>query len=359
MIDFDETEIQQKLKMTTIHIDGSHGEGGGQVLRSSLALSLVTGRPFHIDNIRAKRKKPGLMRQHLTAFEAACKVGGSKSAGVKIGSTELEFTPGTVRGGEYQFNVGSAGSVTLVLQTVLPALMLADEPSLLTLRGGTHNPMAPPFNFLRDVYLPLVQRMGPKFDATLLRHGFYPAGGGEFTVRIEPVKKLAALQLMERGKTVSKNGRILYAKLPEHIPQRERQELLKRTGWNKSAIKIEEITESHGPGNAMMLQVVSENVTEMFSAFGELGVSAENVCKQAVEQYRTYLKAEVPVGEHLADQLLLPLGIAAWQGSGDSTFRTVPLTQHSKTHIDILKRFLEIDIRIETEDRDKTTVFVS
>src|SRR5262245_57066518 len=169
-------------------IDGSHGEGGGQILRSSLALSMVTGTPFRIENIRAKRKKPGLMRQHLTAVNAARQVSSAGVDGAAIGSTELVFHPGTVRPGDYQFAVGTAGSTTLVLQTVLPALLCAGGSSRLSFEGGTHNPFAPPFDFLERAFLPLMNRMGPKVAATLERPGFYPAGGGRFTVTIEASK---------------------------------------------------------------------------------------------------------------------------------------------------------------------------
>ncbi|MCL2745353.1 MAG: RNA 3'-terminal phosphate cyclase, partial [Planctomycetaceae bacterium] len=195
--------------MTHIHIDGSQGEGGGQVLRSSLALSLVTGIPFTIDNIRAKRVKPGLRQQHLTAVRAAAEVGGCNVDNTKVGAVRLDFRPAQVKGGDYTFNVGTAGSVTLVLQTVLPALMLAEEPSTLTLRGGTHNPMAPPFDFLQRVYLPLVKRLGPTIEATLVKPGFYPAGGGEFRAAITPVRKLSNLELTRRGDILQQKGKII------------------------------------------------------------------------------------------------------------------------------------------------------
>jgi len=333
--------------MTHIHIDGSQGEGGGQVLRSSLALSLVTGRPFTIDRIRANRAKSGLMQQHLTAVQAAAKVGGCDVESARVGTTRLDFRPNKVKGGNFTFNVGTAGSATLVLQTVLPALMLAEEPSTLTLRGGTHNPMAPPFDFLQRVYLPLVERLGPTIKATLIQPGFYPAGGGEFRVAITPVKKLSSLELTGRGEILQRKGKILLARLPKHIAEREKDTLLQKTGWQEETVQIETIASAPGPGNAVMLEVISENVTELFTAFGEVKVSAEAVAQKALDQYEEYMAVDVPVGKYLADQLMLPLSIAAWQGSGTSIFRTQQLTQHSRTHIDILQRFLEIDIKVE------------
>ena len=330
-----------------IHIDGSRGEGGGQVLRSSLALSLVTGQPFIIENIRANREKPGLMRQHLTAVEAAATVGGCSVGGVGVGAKTLRFEPGKVRGGNYVFRIGTAGSATLVLQTVLPALMLAEEPSTVMLSGGTHNSMAPPFDFLQRVFLPMVNRLGPTIEAKLLRHGFYPAGGGEFRVDICPVPKLTGLCLTQRGETLSRSGRILISRIPEHVAHRERKTLAGRMNWAESEIVIEEIRNSAGPGNVVMLSLESEHVTELFTAFGSRGVRAEEVAAQAAEMFQEYAVRDAPVGEFLADQLLLPLGIAAWQGSEYSEFLTGPLSPHATTHIDILRRFLDIDIQAE------------
>jgi len=191
-------------------IDGSMGEGGGQVVRSSLALSLVTGTPFRIDKVRAGRKRPGLMRQHLTAVQAAAAVGGARVTGAEIGAQCFTFEPGAVQAGEHRFAVGTAGSATLVLQTVLPALLVAGGPSRLTLEGGTHNPMAPPFDFIAEAFLPLIARMGARCTATLERPGFYPAGGGRFTVEVTPVaEELIPFALLERGEVKRREARAL------------------------------------------------------------------------------------------------------------------------------------------------------
>ena len=181
-----------------ITIDGSEGEGGGQVVRSALALSLATGQPFSIDNIRARRPKPGLMRQHLTAVEAACRISGATCDGAAVGSSRLTFTPGKAMAGSYSFAIGTAGSTGLVLQTLLPALMSADAPSTLVIEGGTHNPHAPPFDFIAQTYLPLIGHFGPRVTAKLERHGFYPAGGGRITVDIKPAP-LARCDFFQRG----------------------------------------------------------------------------------------------------------------------------------------------------------------
>ncbi len=187
-----------------LDIDGSQGEGGGQILRTSLALSLVTGQPFRLEQIRAGRRKPGLLRQHLTAVEAAKTVGAAEAIGAEMGSRTLEFRPGAVIAGNYRFAVGTAGSATLVLQTILPPLLTASGGSTVTIEGGTHNPFAPPFDFLAGCFVPLIQRMGPRIELEMRCPGFYPAGGGKFDARIEPVKRLACFDLMTRGEIQQK-----------------------------------------------------------------------------------------------------------------------------------------------------------
>ena len=182
-----------------IVIDGSEGEGGGQVLRTAWSLALVTGRSVRIENIRANRSRPGVMRQHVTAVEAACAIGGTECEELQVGASELAFLPGKLKPGEHLFAVGTAGSTSLVLQTLLPPLMLADAPSRLVLEGGTHNIHAPPFDFIERVFLPLLNRMGPTVSARLVRHGFYPAGGGRIEVEIVPAQRLERLDLVDRG----------------------------------------------------------------------------------------------------------------------------------------------------------------
>ncbi|MEX2186154.1 MAG: RNA 3'-terminal phosphate cyclase [Pirellulales bacterium] len=333
-----------------IEIDGADGEGGGQIVRSSLALALVTGRPVAIDNIRAGRKKPGLMRQHLTAVQAAVRVGQAEVSGDVIGSRKLKFRPHALAPGDHHFRVGTAGSATLVLQTVLPALLTADRPSSITVEGGTHNAWAPPFDFLARAFFPLVGRMGPKVSAELHRHGFYPAGGGKLTATIEPTVKLAGFDLLERGEITSRSAAALVANLPADIGQREIDVVARKTKWPVSCLRVEQIKDSAGPGNVVLIEIGCRHVTEVFTGFGQRGKRAEDVADEAVKELQAYLAAEVPVGPHLADQLMLPLGIAAWRDKSPSTFRTMPLTRHSTTHLDILRRFLDVKIDVEEDD---------
>ena len=233
-----------------IALDGSQGEGGGQILRSALALSLVTGTPFRIDNIRAGRPRPGLMRQHLTAVEAAAAVGAAETSGAGVGSRSLTFAPTTVNPGDYTFSVGTAGSATLVLQTVLPCLLTAPRPSTLVLEGGTHNPSSPPFDFLAKAFLPLVGRMGARVEATLERPGFYPAGGGRFRVTVAPTKALAPLELEQRGALRAQRVRAVVANLPRAIGERELHRFVARTELDALVVRRQEAGRPGGLGGA-------------------------------------------------------------------------------------------------------------
>jgi RNA 3'-terminal phosphate cyclase (ATP) len=258
-----------------------------------------------------------------------------------MGSSALAFVPGEVMPGAYTFTIGTAGSTTLVLQTVLPALLLASGPSTLTLEGGTHNPFAPPFDFLVRTFLPLVNRMGPQVRATLVRPGFYPAGGGQCTVEIAPTTTLSRLDLCTRGAIRAIQARALVANLPLSIAEREIAIIGQKLSWQGNWRQVESVPNSRGPGNIVTIDVVSEHVTEVLTGFGERGVSAEAVATQAVAAAKRYLAADVVVGEHLADQLLVPLALAR-----GGTFTTLPLSCHTTTNIQVIQQFLEV--RIDT-----------
>jgi RNA 3'-terminal phosphate cyclase (ATP) len=283
------------------------------------------------------------------AVQAAAEVGQARVVGAEIGSTRLVFEPGEVRPGEYDFRIGSAGSTTLVAQTVLPALLHLEGPSVLHLEGGTHNPFAPPLDFLAQTYLPLVARMGPKIAVTLHRHGFFPAGGGSFTVRLQPSPKLNWLELMDRGPLRDRRVRALVANLPRHIAERECNTLAELSGWPAECFTVEEVAAA-GPGNVVLIELEHEHVTEIFAGIGEKGVRAEAVAARAWRETDVYLRSGVPVGEHLADQLLLPMGLAAWQYHTGGRYRTGPVSQHAHTHMEVLRMFLNTPIRVEEEN---------
>jgi RNA 3'-terminal phosphate cyclase (ATP) len=323
-------------------IDGSMGEGGGQVLRSSLALSLLTSIPFRIVNIRAGRARPGLMRQHLVAVRAAADIGVAEVSGDDMGSGELSFRPKAVRPGAYTFAIGGAGSTTLVFQTVLYPLLAAGAPSTLRFEGGTHNPMAPPVDFLRAAFLPLLARMGAHVEVGFERHGFYPAGGGAWTATIEPAS-LSSLVLLDRGEVRSHRATALVSRIPNSVAARELDTLSRTLGWERSSLAARSV-EAHGPGNVLFATLENEHVTEVFTAFGERGVAAETVAQSLATEVQAYLDAGVPVGEHLADQLLLPMAL----GRGGA-FRTTKPSQHTLTHVEILRTFLGTSVTITEE----------
>ena len=314
-------------------VDGSRGEGGGQVLRTSLSLAMVLGRPFRIERIRAGRARPGLMRQHLCAVEAARAVSSASVEGAALGSRELTFVPRGVAPGSYRFAVGTAGSACLVLQTVAPALLTAGGPSRLVLEGGTHNPKAPPFDFLARVFLPILARMGPEVRAAIERHGFYPAGGGRVVVDIKPAPALAPIELLEPLAVRVRRARALLSRLPRHIAERELAVVREDLGWDDAECAIEEV-DSPGQGNALLLEVTGAGSAELCTGFGERGVPAETVAMVAAAEMRALLTAGVPVGSHLADQLLLPMALA-----GGGAFLTLPLSGHAQTAIEVIEAF--------------------
>lgn len=330
-----------------IMVDGSFGEGGGQILRSSLALSLITGKLFQIDNIRAARKKPGLMRQHLTAVNAAVEIGNADVSGNAIGSQHLTFEPKGIKAGTYRFSVGTAGSTTLVLQTILPALLTAHQPSEITLEGGTHNPFAPPFSFLEKVFVPILNKMGPQVSLELQRPGFYPAGGGCFTVKILPKAELDRIDIVDRGEIISRSAKAYVAYLSDDIAVRELRVIRNKLAWDDRDTEVIRVRNSNGPGNIVTAEIQSENITELFTGFGMKGLQAGKVPLEMVDEVRQYLAAGVPVARHLADQLLIPMAMA-----GGGSFRTLPLTLHATTNIEILKKFLDIQIDVIKEEKN-------
>lgn len=325
-----------------IVIDGSFGEGGGQIIRTSLALSLVTGKAFRAERVRARRDPPGLKRQHLTAVNAAAEVGRATVEGARVGSQYFSFEPNDVVPGDYNFSIGTAGSTTLVLQTVLPPLMIASAPSLITLEGGTHNMHAPPFDFLEKTFLPLVHRTGPKVEIDLIRYGFYPPGGGKLTVLIEPSGERKRLDINARGRVRRRLARALCIKLPPSVGERELSVVRERLGWDGDELQIETSANAVSPGNVLTLELKSDEVTELFTGVGERGVRAEVVAERAIAEVENYLASGAPVGEHLADQLLIPLALA-----GGGSYVTGELSLHTTTNIEIIKKFL--DVRITTE----------
>jgi RNA 3'-terminal phosphate cyclase (ATP) len=331
-----------------IELDGATGEGGGQILRTALALSMCTGQPMTMHRIRAKRSKPGLMRQHLACVNAAVAVSGAKAHGAELGSQELSFEPGDVRAGDYSFSVGTAGSCALVLQTVLPPLMLAGGASRVVLSGGTHNPMAPPFHFLERSFAPLLRRLGVGLDLELRRLGFYPAGGGEFSAVIRPPEAgLLPFDLTERGAEVTSFAECLAPALPPRVVTRELEALARLLGWSGDQLRAPAVRQNEGPGNALMATLHYAHVQEVFTAFGEKSISAEQVARALAADVQTFTASDGALGPHLADQWMVPLALAVASRGGAASFTCTEITEHSTTNIGTIERFLPVRFSVE------------
>lgn len=334
-------------------IDGSRGEGGGQILRTALGLSLVTGQPFRMTAIRAGRARTGLLRQHLTCVQAAAEVGEARVSGDAIGSSELTFAPTALRGGERRFAVGTAGSTLLVWQAILPGLLRASGPTSLRLEGGTHNPAAPPFEFIERVFAPLLSRLGASIAVHLEQPGFYPAGGGQITMQIAPWRDAVPLHLRERGEIREVEATALLAGgIPFTVAERELGAIASALDWPPDRCRPRMVRASRGPGNVLLARIESEHATELVSAVGERGRPAEAVAADVIAQARAYLDHGAPVGEHLADQLMLPLAL----GAGGS-FVAGPLSLHARTQVETMRLFLGDLVRV-TEQGGRTLVEV-
>ncbi|KTE07056.1 RNA 3'-terminal phosphate cyclase [Sphingopyxis sp. H115] len=336
-----------------IIIDGSEGEGGGQVLRYACALALLTDTPFTIENIRGGREKPGLMRQHVTAIEAACVIGGAECSGLAVGSNSISFRPGRVTPGDYHFAVGTAGSTGLVLQTILVPLMTADAPSRLVIEGGTHAMAAPPFDFIERTLLPVINRMGPTVSARLVRHGFFPRGGGRIEVDIVPAP-LRPVECIERGARRGVSVTAIVAGIPVDVAERELRTARKTLPeWPEGAFVTRQVPAEQGPGNALLVEAEFEHVTEIISGFGKLGLPAERLAQTAAKRMAGYLASDAFAGPYLQDQMLLPMAFAR-----GGAFTTVKPSEHMRTAASLIERFTGTRFRVSDRDDGRHLVEV-
>ncbi|MBM3335947.1 RNA 3'-terminal phosphate cyclase [Candidatus Sumerlaeota bacterium] len=323
-----------------IEIDGTFGEGGGQILRTSLALSALTGKPFHIARIRGRRAKPGLRRQHLTAVLAVQRVASAEVTGAEIGSSELAFVPAKIESGQFSFDIGTAGSAMLVLQTILPPLFCADSGSSVTVRGGTHNPLSPPFDFFAETFLPSVARMGFHASARLVRHGFYPAGGGEVVAEVEPARTPRPADFVAVSEPATLTAEVVVARLPERVWEAERR-ALESLAMQFAAIRKREVTDSAGPGNCVMIVVErgrgDERTRNILTAFGERGRPSASVVEEVAGYTRELLVSGAATDRFLADQMLLYMAMA-----GGGTLTTPTLTLHATTNIAVIEKFFPV-----------------
>ena len=330
------------MTLKPVVIDGAKGEGGGQILRSALSLSAITGRPLKIKNIRAGRSKPGLMRQHLTCVKAAAEICSARVTGAKTGSTELTFLPQDIKSGDYHFAIGTAGSTMLVAQTVLPILMMAEARSTVVLEGGTHNIAAPSYDFIVRSFLPVLRKMGVNVSAKIESYGFFPAGGGRVVFEIEPTQTLKPFELNKHGALKAKSAEILLSKVPYNVAERELAVLAEALSLPDDSLHVNEIKGAHSACNLASVVFEYEHVTEVLDEFGAYSVKAETVAKRLAKKAEAYLNSHAVVGEYLADQLLLPMALA-----GQGGVITAKPSEHTTTNVNVIQEFLSVKITAE------------
>jgi RNA 3'-phosphate cyclase len=329
-----------------IELDGSFGEGGGQILRTSLALSLLTGKPFHLANVRARRAKPGLQPQHLQSVRAAAAVGGANTRGASPGSTDLVFEPGEVVPGKYRFDIGTAGATGLVLHTLyLPLALGGGQPSELTLVGGTHVTTSPSFHFLENTWRRYLEHFGLHVGLRLVRPGFYPRGGGTVLAFVQPCARLRGVRLTGRG-PVRVRGFSAVAGLDRNIARRQARRARFRLEQKGLDADIREETWEGGPGSVVHLELDTAPAPTSFFGLGARGKPAERVADEAVEQVLAYLRADALVDNHSGDQIVLPLALA----EGPSEYGVAEVTLHLTTNVAVIREFVEREIVVEGEE---------
>jgi len=330
------------MKAKLLQLDGS--SGGGQMMRTALSLSVITGQGFVMQHIRGKRPRPGLMRQHLTCVLAAAEVCGASVEGAEIGSTEITFRPGSIQAGSYHFSIGTAGSTALLFQTLLPILWSADGPSELRLEGGTHNPMAPPYEFLAEVFLPALGHAGVSCELALGNAGFIPVGGGELNACIAPCPALIPLHFTERQSYQEPTIRVIHRNLSQGILDRTIKGA--REIFPDAEAIIETAAAGPSTGLCALVSVTGSGLPELSSTCGDRGVPAEQVGRRAAKPLQDFLGAAAPVGRHLADQLLIAMAL-----TGEGAFLTMHPDEHVSTNIDVIERFLPVTFDIRDGER--------
>lgn len=330
-----------------IDIDGSYGEGGGQLLRTAIALAALTGKPFRIRHVRAKRASAGLAAQHLTAVKAVAELCQATVEGLAVGSRELAFVPGAMRGGRFRFDVGTAGSITLVLQALLPVMLASARRFDIVVTGGSDVRAAPPLDYFERVLLPLLARLGARTVLTVVKRGYYPRGGGEIALGAAP-SRLVAANLEERGKLLSVAGAAHVAHLPEHIALRMRNAALARLRSGKMeatpdiAARVLAPGAAHGPGGAVVLWAQTERTVLGAGRVAQRGVPAERLGEEAAAELCADLAAGATLDVHAADQLLIYLSLAG----GRSAFLARELSTHAETAMWLIGQFLPVNFSV-------------
>ncbi|MEN6488376.1 MAG: RNA 3'-terminal phosphate cyclase [Smithella sp.] len=334
-----------------IEIDGNYGEGGGQILRTALSLSCLHQIPFRISNIRRRREKPGLMPQHLTAVRAAQMISDAAVVGDFKGSTDLSFSPNGLQGGDIFYNIGTAGSTSLVFQTLIPALAFGcNQKSTVTLKGGTHVPFSPSFQYLNEIFSPMLSMLGINVKLKIINYGFYPRGGGEVRLEIHPVKKVKPLKLLERGMVTELTGISGVGNLPLSIAERQKNAALAHIAGRikpfTHPIRID-VRNVPGPaqGTFIFLKIQSEHSSAGFTALGARGKPAEKVGEEAAMDLVGFYTCGAPVDRHLADQIVLYLSLC----EEESEFVVSGISQHLLTNLWVISRFHNFKYSIDGE----------
>jgi len=329
-----------------VQIDGRYGEGGGQILRTALTLSAIYKVPVHIDHIRGNRRKPGLRPQHLIAVDALATITGAKVEGAKVDSCEILFEPKEIMGGNYCFDIGTAGSTGLVIQTVIPVLLLGKIPSQIQITGGTHVPWSPSFHYLNAVFLPALKKMGGEVSLEIDKWGWYPKGGGRVRALVKNTQGLKAIHLSNRGKLLNLHILSAVSNLPLTIAERQRDQALKRIEYLglRPNISIENAP-SPGQGTVLFLAAQFEGSTGGFTSLGERGKRAEKVADDACNEFIKFLDSKGVIDIHLADQLVLYMALAR----GRSTLITERITEHLLTNMWVIEQFFPLKLDVEKE----------
>lgn len=327
-------------------IDGSHGEGGGQILRTALALSSIHGRPFRMVNIRANRKKPGLQPQHLMAVKAAKTVADAEVGGDATGSKEITFAPRTIHGGSFRFDIGTAGSITLVLQTVIPILLFACHDSTVTVTGGTNVPFSPSADYLAEIFAPTLAKLGCNIRIHRDRYGFYPRGGGKLRVEVFSKGMLSPLEATARGTIRQVTGCSAVGNLPDSIAERQKKRMLEILKSLSCPVEVERIrVDAYGPGSFVFLRLEEEHGLAGFQALGAPGKPAETVAAEAANQLLEHAETGAALDPHLADQIVLYLALCRRR----SIFTTSAVTKHLLTNLWVMEQFEACSYTVEGE----------
>lgn len=343
-----------------LQIDGNYGEGGGQILRTTLSLSCLLGKPVEIFNIRKGRKIPGLQPQHLTAVNACKSISEAEVEGNKLQSLSLKFSPQQIKGGDFTFNVAeekrSAGSTSLILQALFLPLSLAEQSSHITVLGGTHVPWSPPFDYLKEIFLPMAKKIGCQIDLRINKWGWYPKGGGEVHGVIHPTPKLRSLNLTDRGRLLNLTGISVVSNLPTSIAERQKNQglrILKEKGFSPEINIVE--APSIGQGTFFFLKAEFENSEAGFGALGEIGKKAEKVAEEACQEFLEFIETKAAIDPHLADQLIPYLVLA----DGQSSFAVSRISKHLLTNIWVVKQFLPTKIAVEGKEGEEGKVIIT